>query len=351
MPSSDSTLQALPELTTPDLLDLLLIADTSDSYNPKKTKVSTLISYFCNNNNVFNISSGKLKLLNSLDANSTKITKLAQGTEDDDGVNYGQVKEAIMSLSSLSLNTPTATDIGVAIRIRVDPVLNPWGGFYMFYWCVDTQANTVLTLSGGNVTASSGADVFFEGSIAQIVTVVKNAGWTGKKFHFAVFYRNIKHSTPLSPTGHLTISSASATDMLAALPVKVNNMSLSNDNNRLYIRAEIDPGTAPGSIYILQLLFDDKEDTAIQGTEEGLITAASAYPFFTYDIPLTMGKYTYAHCRIITVNLMGQADTCDTVHSPLVIDLTIISDNLVNYLADRLAEKLITRDGTPIERR
>lgn len=350
MPSSDSTLQALPELTTLDLLDLLLIADTSDSYNPKKVKITTLISYFLNNNNSFNISGGAFKLLAAMNANSLKINNLAAGTADTDAVNYSQVKEAVMELSGITLNTPTATDIGEAIRIRVDPVLNPWGGFYQFYWCVDTQANTVLTLSGGNVTASSGATVYFEGSIAQIVSVIKDVGWAGKKFHFAVFYRNIKHSTPLSATGHLAISETSATDMLKALPIKSENISLTNVDNRLYIRGEVNPATAPGSMYILQLLFDDVEKTKIVGTEEGLITAASAYPVFTYDIPLSLGKFTYVHSRIVTTNLVGQTEGTETVHSPLYIDTKVISETLINYLADRLAEKLVTQDDMPLKR-
>ncbi|GAB1366029.1 hypothetical protein MASR1M36_09000 [Candidatus Cloacimonadaceae bacterium] len=346
---ADSTIQGLPSLTSPALDDLILMADKSDSYVPKKVENSKLRDLVLNNNSGFNIASGHLSLNSWMDANGMQIKNLGDPSADNDAVNYGLAKDALMGLSSITPAAPNVSDKGAALRISTSTISNPWGGFYMFYWCVDTSPSTTFSLSGDSPVASSGAAVSFDGSVANLVNVIKDSGWVGKYFHCCVRYRNIKSLSALSGTGHLQIINPAYGDLIGtALPDLARNPSLSQVDNRLCLEAELPVNRDFGVIYTLQLLFDDQADTVIQGNEPGLVQISSRIPSFTYDIPLSLGSYKYAHARVVSVSLAWSQQATDTVHSLLEIDPGAISETLINYFAARLSEKLVTNDDVPL---
>jgi hypothetical protein len=345
---NDSTLEGLQLLSSPALVDLLLCADASDSYEPKKIEITSLRDLILGDNSAFEISAGKLKLKDYLDANNKQIRSLSAGTEDGYAVNYAQVKEAVMSLAGITPATPNISEMGAFLRLSTATVSEPWGGFYLFYWCVDTNANTSLSVSGNSVVASSGATVNFDGSVANIVNIVKDSGWYGNYLHVAVRYRNIKSISPLSGTTHYAVTTPGVNDLITEhIPKVVDNPAISKGENRLYITS--DPVEGVGISYVCQLLFDDAAETSITGNETGLIELSAKYPNFTYDMPMNVGKYDYVHARIISVSLLGDTAACDTVHNTVDIDANLLSDTVVSYLAARLAEKLVTADNTNLK--
>lgn len=348
---ADSTIQGLPSLGSPALDDLIIMADKSDSYAPKKVENTYLRNLILNNNAGFSLASGRLSLLNWMDANGLQIKNLGTPSADTDALNYGLAKDALMSLASITPDAPSISDQGAAIRLSTATISNPWGGFYMFYWCVDTSPSTTFSLAGDSPVASSGAAVNFDGSIANLVNVIKGSGWIGKYFHCCVRYRNIKSLSGLSGTGTLQISMPAYGDIISSSnPEIVRNLSLNKgDNNRLYIVAELSSNPTPGATYTLQMLFDNEEETAIVGNEPGLIQQSSALPIFSYDIPLSLGGFSRVHARIMSVSLTGQSAATSTVHNGLEISSSAISESLVNYLAERLAEKLTTSDDMPLK--
>lgn len=348
MPENDSTIQGLQTLSAPALIDLLVCADASDSYEPKKLEITVLRDLILNSSSAFEIASGKLKLKDYLNANNKQIRALSAGTENDYAVNYAQVKEAIMSLAGVTPATPNISEMGAFMRLSTTTVIDPWGGFYLFYWCVDNFSDTSISVSGNNVVASSGATVIFDGSVANIVNIVKDSGWLGRYLHVAVRYRNIKNISPISGTAHFTVLVPGVNDLISDyVPKAVDMATISKSENRLYISA--DPVEGVGVSYVCQLLFDDAADTTIAGNETGLIELSGKNPKFTYDMPLNVGNYSYVHARIISVSMLGASVACDTIHNTVDISGNLLSDTLVNYFAARLAEKLVTQDDTNLK--
>ncbi len=348
MPENDSTIQGLQTLSAPALIDLLVCADASDSYEPKQIEITVLRDLILSSNSAFEIASGKLKLKDYLNANNKQIRALSAGTENDYAVNYAQVKEAIMSLAGVTPATPNISELGAFLRLSTTTVSDPWGGFYLFYWCVDNFSNTTMDLSGTSVVASSGATVNFDGSVANIVNIVKDSGWYGNYLHVAVRYRNIKSISPLSGTAHYEVATPGVNDLISEyIPKVVDNPAISKGENRLYITS--DPVEGVGISYVCQLLFDDAAETSITGNEAGLIELSGKNPKFTYDMPLNVGNYSFVHARIISVSLLGESVACDTIHNTVDISGDLLSDTLVNYFAARLAEKLVTQDDTSLK--
>lgn len=158
----------------------------------------------------------------------------------------------------------------------------------------------------------------FDGSVANIVNVIKDSGWVGKYVHCALRYRNIKSLSALSATGHLLISLPAYGDIInSSLPDVARGLSISSAGNRLFIEADLPEPPSPGASYQLELLFDDYAGTIIAGNETGLIRTSSYDPSFTYDIPLSLNKLDYVHARIVSVSLTGSKQATDTVHTSL----------------------------------
>jgi len=347
---ADSTIQGLPSLTSPALDDLILMADKSDSYAPKKVENTVLRNLILNNNGCFTTSEGQLKLGSWMNANGMQIKNLADPSSDGDALNYGVAKDALMSLTSLTPDTPSISDKGAFLRLATTTISDPWGGFYLFYWCVDTSQNTSFSLSGGSPVASSGATVYFDGSVANIVNVIKDSGWRGKYFHCCVRYRNIKSLSSLSATGTLLISIPGYGDLISeTTPDIARNVAISHVDNRLNISGELPLDRDFGVIYTLQLLFDQDAETVITGNEQGLIQLSSRIPSFTYDIPLSLGKYAYAHARILSVSLTWQTQGTETFHTSISLDPSLISDTMLTYFAARLSERLVTTGDEPLK--
>lgn len=340
---ADSTLQGLLNvLTAPAGEDLILAADASDGFAPKKLPLSGLMNWIMDNNESFSTSTG-FKLLQSLNANGLKITNLPSGSADGDSVRYAQIKPFVMALTAITPEVPVIIDKGGFIKLSTATISDPWGGFYLFYWCVDSSAQTQLQTSGNGIVASSGASVYFDGSVANIVNVLKDTGWTGKYYHVAVRYRNLNYISNLSGTAHLQIRGTLGDMIREDPPERVTKLAVSAMENRLFITAD-DPSTPmPGDMYLLELLFDDDASTVITGNEEGLVKMTSVRPQFTYDIPLSTGKNSYAHARISAVSLMGAMNACETVHCAISIDTDVLSDTLLNYLALKISERVVTQ--------
>jgi len=347
---ADSTIDLLPVHASPSLEDLLICLDVSASNTPKRLSLEKLMELLHRSDPSFTTEGGAFKLLAAMNGNGFKLTGIGAASSDTDAVQYLQVKHAIQSLSAVVPGTPVISDKGAFLRVAVSSINNPGGGFYLFYWCVDTLPSGTISLVGGVPTASSGATVYFDGSVANVVNIVKDSGWSGKYIHVMVQYRNLSGVSGASSTGHLLISSPGFGDLTSEdYPEPVTNSSLSIIDNRLTVIADKSPNLVMGVLYQLELLFDQDSNTTLTGNEPGLIRLSNAEPSFTYDIPLSMGKYNYAHARIVSVNLMGKKAAGEVVHGSLSLDGTIISDTLINYLAVRLAEKVVTQGDEPLK--
>lgn len=338
---ADSTIDGLPLLTSPAGADEIPTLDASAGGIVKRMPLDKALEYILNNNGAFSIAGEELKLAAAQDCNSFKLVNLAAGSADGDAVNYGQIKAWIGALGSAPGIT-TVSDKGAFLRLAVSSITNPAGGLYLFYWCVDTIPNTQITLSGGTPVASSGATVYFDGSVANVVNVIKDEGWVSKYFHVACRYRNLVNMTDLGPTGHLQIILPAYPDLVSqAEPEKATNLAVSILENRIYLVADKADGFALN--YQLELLFDDIEDSDIVGNETGLIRFGAPIPQFTIDIPFSKAAKAYLHARILTINAVGVYAATDTVHSPVSFDTGAINESFVNYLATRLAEKIVTQ--------
>lgn len=346
----DSLLQNLPLMTEPQGIDLLFSADASAGYAPKRLPLETAMLYVLTDNPAFALVDEILTLKGRLDCGGFKITNLAGGAGDSDAVNYAQIKDMILPLTEVSPERPGVSEIGNYLRVSTSTITAPFGGFYLFYWCVDTQENTEMSISGGSVVASSGATVNFDGSVANIVNVIKNTGWVGKYFHVACRYRNIKYFSPLSPTGHKHILAAAYTDVVTSnKPPAAATPSLSIIDNALCLTAQI-PGEALfGQAYRAEILLDNDAETEITGAEPGLITLHSSIPSFRYDIPISKGKYDFAHARIVSTSLANNEEAGDTLHTTLVLDSDLIDDSFLNFLALKMSERMQTQQGEPLK--
>jgi len=346
----DSLLQNLPLMTDPGPNDLLLAADASAAYSPKRLPLETAMQMILGDNPAFSLEDGILTLKGRMDCAGFKLTSLASGTNDTDAVNYAQVKDMIIPLTEVAPGVPGVSEIGNFLRVSTSTISQPFGGFYLFYWCVDSLENTGLSLSGGSVVASSGATVYFDGSVANIVNVIKNSGWTGKYFHVAVRYRNIKYFSPLSATGHKHILQAAYVDMVTDnKPPAAREPSLSIIDNGLCLAAERAEGELCGQSYRAEILLDNDAETMITGLEPGLITLHSNTPVFRYDIPISKGKYGYAHGRIVSTSFTKVEDSTQTLHVSLVLDNDIIDDSFLNFLALKMSERMQTQQGEPLK--
>jgi hypothetical protein len=346
MADNDSTLQGLNGISSIALDDLLLVADTSDSYEPKKGTVQKLMDILMSGNGAFTIDAGKLKLSNNLDANNKKIINIASGVNSGEAINYEQIKNMIMGLESVIPGVPVIQDKGDIFRISVEAINNPKGGFYMFYWCVDQDSGTTITLQGGIPKASSSATIFTEGSVTNIVNIHQEGNWIGKYLHCVVRYRNMENESALSGTAHHHIVNPGWQDVMpASNPSAVTNMSISTEGNIIYVKADKPLDVTYGAIYALKLLFNNQASTNIVGNEAGLITMYAAEPIFTYDIPVMKGDNQYVHCRIDTISLNNKIGVSGTIHHNVSLDTDLISDTLMNYLADRMVEKLRIDNG------
>ena len=343
----DSTIDGLPLLTSPDGSDQIPTLDVSAGGIVKRMPLDKALEYILNNNGAFSLAEGALKLGAAQNCNSYKLINLAAGTADEDAVNYGQIKAAIGALGTAP-GIVSASDKGAFLRLAVPTINTPWGGFYLFYWCVDTAPNTQITLSGGSPVASSGATVYFDGSVANVVNVIKDEGWVGKHFHVACRYRNLVNMTDLGPTGHLQITLPAYPDLVSQTePEKATDLAVSILENRIYVVAYKAEGFALN--YQLELLFDDAEETAITGNETGLIRFGAPIPQFTIDIPFSKASKAHIHARILTINAAGVYAATETVHSPVSFDAGAINESFVNYLATRLAEKIVTQSDEALK--
>ncbi|MDD3633319.1 MAG: hypothetical protein PHW38_05970 [Candidatus Cloacimonetes bacterium] len=350
MADNDSTLQGLNAIGTIALEDLLLLADASDSYVTKKGTVQKLMNILMSANGAFSLEDNKLKLSNNLDANYKKIINVANGTSSGDVINYEQIKHMIMGLEGISPSIPTIQDKGLMYRVSTIAINVPKGGFYIFYWCIDQNPNTTITIQNGIPRASSSVTVFAEGSVINNIYIYQEEEWINKYLHCVVQYRNIENESALSETGHYHIINPGWWDIINSHPWKVENMSMSILGNIIYITADKPSDIAYGTVCALRLLFNDNSDTKIIGNEEGLINMYAADPIFTYDIPLTKGNYQFVHSRIDTIALNGRIANSMTLTQPISLDVNLISDSLMNYLADRMVEKLKIDNGEIIRK-
>jgi hypothetical protein len=348
MADYDSTIQALPALINPALEDFLLGVDSSDSFEPKKLGLDKLMKLILEGNSVFTADSS-FTLKANLDANGHKLINLHSAAQDNDAVALHQVKPMIQSLSELVPSGLTASDRGAFIRVMCSTINAPWGGFYMFYWCLDDSPSTSIDQVGADIVASSSAIVNFDGSVANVVNVPKAEAWQGKYFHYAVRYRNMVSMSPLSATGHILVQSPSYSDIISDnKPDAPSNQSLVVNQNRIIVTADPPPYAAIGLLYRFEILMNNSHDTNIQGNEEGLITAISRSPRFAYDLPLGQGHHSYVHARITCLSLMNKSSDASTIHCPVNLDVNLFNENYLNYLAIKMAEKIQTQDGQPL---
>lgn len=346
MADNDSTLQGLNGISSIALDDLLLVADTSDSYEPKKGTVQKLMNILMKANGAFFLEDNKLKLSNNLDANYKKIINVANGTSSGDVINYDQIKNMIMGLEGISPSIPTIQDKGSMYRVSTKAINDPKGGFYIFYWCIDQNPSTTITIQNGIPHASSSVTVFAEGSVINNIYIYQEGEWINKYLHCVVQYRNIENESALSETAHYHIINPGWQDVMpASNPSAVTNMSISTEGNIIYVKADKPLDVTYGAIYALKLLFNNQASTNIVGNEAGLITMYAAEPIFTYDIPVMKGDNQYVHCRIDTISLNNKIGVSGTIHHNVSLDTDLISGTLMNYLADRMVEKLRIDNG------
>ncbi len=349
MPDNDSTLQALPTLSAPALQDFLLAADTSDSYEPKKLPLDKLMELILSSSTAFEVMGSTLYLKQSMDANGNKIINLPGAANDGDAVPYIQVSPLIKALDYITPGAPSASDRGSFIRVTCPTIVDPFGGFYLFYWCLDSSPSTQITISGSSVVASSGATINFDGSVANIVNIPKDPGMQNSYFHVAVRYRNFNYLSNISPTGHLLVQNPVFEDLIenkdAPCP---RNHSLVASGNRININAEPGPDTPPGCSYLAEILFNSSDSTEITGTEDGLVRISSNSPQFSYDIPLMQSQSKWVHTRIASVSMFGIKTFTETMHCELEYDADFINEEFLNLMARKMSEKIQTQDGQPL---
>lgn len=349
MADTDSTIQGLPSLNAPGLEDYLLGSDTSDAYEPKKIPLSAAMELILNSSSAFHLQDDSLFLKQDMNTNGHKITGLAIGSAESDAVRFSQVKPLIRSLSDITPQIPSLQDHGSFIRIACATITDPFGGFYLFYWCVDDNTSTTMTMEGGNVIASSGATVQFDGSVANIVNVIKPSSLVGKYFHVAVRYRNLVYPSNISPTGHLHVVTAAPVDIVDnSTPPAPMYMSLGVEQNRLYIGAREAVDVPFGCTYIAQILFNMDEVTDLYGDEQGLITLHSSKPVFTYDLPLLQAMKPFVHARMLAIALNGKTNSTDTLHTHFSFDANVFNDEFINFMAARMSERIQTQAGEPL---
>ena len=350
MSEIDSTIHGLPLLTAPSLADEMVVNHVSGGNVAKRMPLETAMNLILGSNPAFGVTGGIFKLLANGNANNNKIINLAEGTGDNDAIRYLQIKPYVQGIAAVVPGLPVPSDKGAFIRIGVPTINDPWGGFYLFYWCVDTSANTEISLDGNSIVTSSGAPLYFDGSVANIVNVIKDSGWVGKYFHVAVRYRNLRYQSGISSTGHALIALPGYSDIVHnSRPEIVTALTISTVNNRLYISAQEPTLQLSGTTYRLEMVMDNSTETEVTGNEEGLISFTNSQPFFGYDLPLTKGKYVYAHCRIVSRSFTGIEDHSLTEHSSIEIDTDIINDSFLDFIAARMSEKMQTQGGEPLK--
>ncbi|HOF59457.1 MAG TPA: hypothetical protein PK433_03515 [Candidatus Cloacimonadota bacterium] len=346
MAANDSTIPGLSTLSLPELLDLLLVCDTSASYEAKKMTLQSLVNLVYSSSPAFDINADRLRLKQALNANQKKISNLAGGDADQDAVAYSQVSPMIRTLNRLTPATPSISDKGSFLKILVSTINDPFGGFYLFYWCLDNSASTQLTVSGNTVVASSGTSVYFEGSVANVANLPKMEGMTGQYFHVAVRYRNFQNLSNISSTAHIRIETSIFEDLFVEKdPEPPADSSLTVIQNRLYINAVPSEENPPGTSYIAEILFNEQAKYAITGTEEGRLQISSSAPRFTYDLPLMCSKSLHVHVRIAAVTLSGTRAFTDTMSEQLSFDVNIVNDEFLAMMAARMAERIVTSNG------
>lgn len=350
MSDNDKMLYELDELVEPAKDDALLVSDTSESNEPKKLLIEALMQMILSGNMSFKISDDSgLILLEALDANGKRIHGLAKATDDKDAVRFSQVRHLVDPLEGLEPFLPSVADRGSFLRVVTQTITMPFGGFYLFYWCVDAAENTQLTLDGGSVVASSGATVNFDGSVANVVNIPKTAGMQGKYFHCAVRYRNSSYVSGLSATSHFMISAHAPVDLIVmSSPGEPINQAVSIANNRVVISADKPENVPVGASYRFDILFDGVPDTQIGGNEAQLLTFYSNVPRFVYDIPMMQSGKAYVHVRMSCVSAYGAASSGTTRHVPVSFDDTALNESFLDYMAQKVAEKVQTQDGTPL---
>ncbi len=349
MPDNDSTIQALPTLSEPALQDLLLAADASDSYEPKKLPLDKLMQLILGSSTAFEVQGSTMYLKQALDANGNKIINLPGAANDGDAVPYIQISPLIKALDYITPGAPSASDRGSFIRVTCPTITDPFGGFYLFYWCVDTSPSTQITISGSSVVASSGATINFDGSVANIVNIPKDVGMQGHYFHVVVRYRNFNYLSNISPTGHLLVQNPVLGDVIKNEEApRPRNYSLVAGNNRLSINAEPGQDTPPGCSYLAEILFNSSDSTEITGTEDGLVRISSNSPQFSYDVPLMQSQSSWVHTRIASVSMFGIKTFTETMHCELLYDANFINEEFLNLMAIKMAEKIQTQDGQPL---
>jgi len=349
MPDNDSTLQALPTLSAPALQDFFLPADTTNSYEPKKLPLDKLMQLILSSSSAFEVMGSTLYLKQALDANGNKIINLPGAANPGDAVPYIQVSPMIKPLNHLTPGLPSVSERDSFLRIACPTITDPFGGFYLFYWCLDSSPSTQITISGGSVVASSGATINFDGSVANIVNIPKDAGMQGSYFHVAVRYRNFNYLSNMSSTGRLLVTAPTLGDIFKNKDAPApRNYSLVADKNRLSINAEPGPDTPPGCSYIAEILFDFSGKSEIIGTEAGLVRITSSVPAFTYDVPLMQSQSPWVHARIASVSMFGIKSYTDTMHCELRYDADFINEDFLNLMARKLSDMIQTQAGEPL---
>jgi len=349
MPDNDSTLQALPTLSAPALQDFLLAADASDSYEPKKLPLDKLMQLILSSSTAFDVQGSTLCLKQNMDAGGNKIVNLPSASNPGDAVPYIQISPLIKALDYLTPAQPSASDRGSFIRVTCPTIVDPFGGFYLFYWCLDSSPSTQITISGSSVVASSGATINFDGSVANIVNIPKDAGMQNSYFHIAVRYRNFNHLSNISPTGHLLVENPVLGDIFKSQEApRPRNHSLVASGNRININAEPGPDTPPGCSYIAEILFDSSDRTEIVGTEDGLLRISSSIPSFSYDVPLMQSQSPWVHARIASVSIVGFENFTDTMHCELRYDADFINEEFLNLMARKMSDMIQTQNGEPL---
>ena len=349
MAEQDSTIQDLPTLSAPVLQDFLLAADTSDSYEPKKLPLDKLMELILSSSTAFDVQGSTLYLKQNMDAGGNKIINLPGASNPGDAVPYVQISPLIKSLDYITPGAPSASDRGSFIRITCPTIVDPFGGFYLFYWCLDSFPSTQITISGGSVVASSGATINFDGSVANIVNSPKDPGMQNSYFHVAVRYRNFNYLSNISLTGHLLVQNPVLGDVIKSEEApRPRNYSLVALMNRLSINAEPGPDTPPGCSYLAEILFNSSDSTEITGTEDGLVRISSNSPQFSYDVPLMQSQSLWAHARIASVSMFGIKTFTETMHCRLLYNANFINEEFINLMAIKMAEKIQTQDGQPL---
>lgn len=339
---ADKQLFELDGLASPAAEDFVLASDTSGSNAPKKLLLSVLRNFILGTAACFNAIGANFKLLADMDAGQKKITNLKAGSNAGDAVNYEQVEGLVTAeLPALAAPTLTPGATSLLFRAAVAPISYP---NYLFYYCLDTNAGTTLSVSGGAVVSSSSAAVHEIASANNSATLVRDAGMTGKYIHLAVRYRNALNVSPLSPTLSQQITEQGVPDFVAP-DFSLDEPTGQIVGNRLVVSA---PTAGPGVHYVLTILFNSQESYSITGSEAELVRLSSAVPNFSYDITLAQSSAQYAHYSLTAVPLIGESKTMKGASLALNIE-DMFSDQLITLLAGRIADKLVTQTDEPLK--